>query len=145
MTQRNLIRRNQRRNQQTLLTGLSVSTCMYIYCVLSGGDLNPFSSYDKSPWYEVSLEDFERYALDRLRVLAEIESSFARNRSWEELKSVTTRQSKDHLPLNSSSASTVDTQAERRNDHLGHFVLRLAFCRSCVTFSSSTYRRVTDF
>ncbi|KAG2755967.1 DNA primase, large subunit [Suillus brevipes Sb2] len=86
--------------------------------------------YDKSPWYEVSLEDFERYALDRLRVLAEIESSFARNRSWEELKSVTTRQSKDHLPLNSSSASTVDTQAERRNDHLGHFVLRLAFCRS---------------
>ncbi|KAG2147090.1 DNA primase, large subunit [Suillus cothurnatus] len=86
--------------------------------------------YDKSPWYEVSLEDFERHALDRLRVLAEIESSFARNRSWEELKSVTTRQCKDHLPLNSSSASTVDTQTERRNDHLGHFVLRLAFCRS---------------
>jgi DNA primase large subunit len=101
-------------------------------------------SYDKSPWYEVSLEDFERHALDRLRVLAEIESSFARNRSWEELKSVTTRQCKDHLPLNSSSASTVDTQTERRNDHLGHFVLRLAFCRSCVTFSSSTSHLVTN-
>ncbi|KAG1891281.1 DNA primase, large subunit [Suillus subluteus] len=71
-------------------------------------------SYDKSPWYEVSLEDFERYALDRLRVLAEIESSFARNRSWEELK----------MPR------PVDTQTERRNDHLSHFVLRLAFCRS---------------
>ncbi|KAG1756504.1 eukaryotic and archaeal DNA primase, large subunit-domain-containing protein [Suillus paluster] len=86
--------------------------------------------YDKSPWYEVSLEDFERHALDRLRVLAEIESSFARNRSWEELKNVTTRQCKDYIPLNSTSASTVDTQTERMHDHLGHFVLRLAFCRS---------------
>ncbi|OAX43588.1 DNA primase, large subunit [Rhizopogon vinicolor AM-OR11-026] len=86
--------------------------------------------YDKSPWYEVTLEEFEKHALDRLRILAEIESSFARNRSWEELKTVTTRQFKDYLPLNSNSASTVDTQTERRNDHLGHFVLRLAFCRS---------------
>jgi hypothetical protein len=103
------------------------------------------SSYDKSPWYEVTLEEFEKHALDRLRILAEIESSFARNRSWEELKTVTTRQLKEYTPLNSNSASTMDTQTERRNDHLGHFVLRLAFCRSCVTFPSLSSRMVTDF
>ncbi|KAG8217804.1 DNA primase, large subunit [Butyriboletus roseoflavus] len=86
--------------------------------------------YDKPPLYEVTLEEFETCALDRLRVLAEIESSFARNRSWDELKSVTDTQCKKYLPLNSNTAITVHLEDQRRNDHLGHFVLRLAFCRS---------------
>ena len=138
--------RNSTINQNTprsRKSGPSVSTCKSIHN--QRGRFQFLSSYDKSPWYEVTLEEFEKYALDRLRILAEIESSFARNRSWEELKTVTMRQLKDYLPLNSNSALTVDTRTERRNDHLGHFVLRLAFCRSCVMFLISTSRVVINF
>ena len=79
---------------------------------------------------EVTIEDFETSALDRLRILAEIESSFARNRSWEQLKDHIKRQCENYYPLHSSTAVTKDLQGERRKDHIGHFVLRLAFCRS---------------
>ncbi|KAJ4488117.1 eukaryotic and archaeal DNA primase, large subunit-domain-containing protein [Lentinula aciculospora] len=88
------------------------------------------SLYDKPPLYDVTVEEFETSALDRLRILAEIESSAARNRSWDETKQVTMIQCGKYLPLNSNSASGIDVQAERRKDCLGHFVLRLAFCRS---------------
>ena len=69
-------------------------------------------------------------ALDRLRILAEIESSAARNRSWEETKTVVNALVDKYLPLAASTAITTDRQSERRKDHLSHFVLRLAFCRS---------------
>lgn len=82
------------------------------------------------PIDDITLEEFETCALDRLRVLAEIESSFARNRSYEDLKTVTLAQCDKYLPLHSSTAKSVDRDAERRKDHVGHFVLRLAFCRS---------------
>ncbi|KAG5639702.1 hypothetical protein H0H81_005885 [Sphagnurus paluster] len=87
-------------------------------------------SYDKPPLYDVTIEEFETCALDRLRILAEIESSAARNRSWEELKVVTNAQCLKYLPLHATSAKTVDRDSQRKKDHLGHFVLRLAFCRS---------------
>ena len=93
-----------------------------------------FCSYDTPPLYDITLEEFETCALDRLRILAEIESSLGRNRSWDELKSVTTIQCEKYLPLHTSTASTVDRESERRKDHLGHYVLRLAFCRSYVYF-----------
>ncbi|KAF8212305.1 eukaryotic and archaeal DNA primase, large subunit-domain-containing protein [Mycena galopus ATCC 62051] len=86
--------------------------------------------YDKPPLFDVSIEEFETSALDRLRILAEIESSAARNRTWEETKTVTSTQCEKYLPLKSSLAVGVDKEAQRRTDHLGHFVLRLAFCRS---------------
>ncbi|KAF7984020.1 hypothetical protein HWV62_17523 [Athelia sp. TMB] len=88
------------------------------------------NSYDRPPLYDVTLEEFETCAIDRLRVLAEIESSFVRNRSWDELKAVTTAQSDKYLPLKTDTAKSSETEYERRRDHLGHFVLRLAFCRS---------------
>jgi DNA primase large subunit len=80
----------------------------------------------------VTIEEFEECAIDRLRILAEIESSYARNRSWEDLKTVITKQCDLHLPLDANTARTLDLQAQRRKDHIGHFVLRLAFCRSWV-------------
>ncbi len=91
---------------------------------------HPFDSYDKPPLFDVTLEEFERCALDRLRILAEIESSSARGRSWDDTKTVIGDQCKKYLPLSATSAISVDRDTERRKDHLGHFVLRLAFCRS---------------
>jgi DNA primase large subunit len=78
------------------------------------------------------MEDFETFALDRLRILAEIESSLVRNRPYEELKKITLAQCKKYLDLNSNSAITENLELERRKDHIGHFVLRLAFCKSWV-------------
>lgn len=45
---------------------------------------------------------------------------------------MTDAQCKKYLPLNNNTAITVPLKDQRRNDHIGHFVLRLAFCRSCV-------------
>lgn len=87
-------------------------------------------SYEKPPLGDVTIEEFELFAIDRLRVLGEIESSWARNRSPEELKKVVKDQSDKHLALDSNSARTVNVNEQRRKDHVGHFVLRLAFCRS---------------
>ncbi|TFK76521.1 DNA primase large subunit Spp2 [Pluteus cervinus] len=90
------------------------------------GDSKPESQklnfYDRPPRHDVTLEEFEICALNRLRILAEIESSLARNRSWEEMKTQTTQQCKNYLPL--------DTEEDRKQDHVSHYVLRLAFCRS---------------
>ncbi|OSC99040.1 DNA primase large subunit [Trametes coccinea BRFM310] len=86
--------------------------------------------YDKPPIEDITIEEFETCALDRLRVLAEIESSYARNRTFKELTEVMEPICKKYLPLNSNTAETVNRDAERRKDHVGHFVLRLAFCRS---------------
>lgn len=87
-------------------------------------------SYDTPPQFDVTLEEFEECALDRLRILAEIESCFVRNRTHEETKAIVFSQQKKHLPLNSNTAKNADWDSERRKDHVGHFVLRLAFCRS---------------
>jgi DNA primase large subunit len=110
-------------------------TCMYHtqYWMVSSQLIPHLDSYDSPPLYNVSIEEFETCALDRLRVLAEIESSVARNRSWDDLKAVTNAQCQKYLPLNSTiSGRHNDLHAERKKDHLSHFVLRLAFCRSCV-------------
>jgi len=113
-----------------LVNILSVSICTSLDVLHTSQNLRvPWSSYDKPPLYDVTIEDFEICALDRLRILAEIESSAARNRTWEETKTVTMSQCAKYLPLNANSAR-VDHNSERKKDHLGHFVLRLAFCRS---------------
>lgn len=96
-------------------------------------------SYDDAPLFDISIEEFETAAIDRLRILAEIESSAARNRTWEELKTVTNAQCAKYLPLNSNTAKNNDIESERRKDHLGHFILRLAFCRSYVVRPSSPF------
>ena len=86
-------------------------------------------SYDKPPLFDVTLEQFETWALARLRILAEIESAQARNRSWDEVKASTKLLCKKYLPLNSNTHGDADLGSQRRQDHVGHFVLRLAFCR----------------
>jgi len=79
---------------------------------------------------DVTIEEFELFAIDRLRVLGEIESSWARNRPLEELRKVVGDQCGKYLPLGNNTARTVELDEQRRKDHIGHFVLRLAFCRS---------------
>lgn len=114
-----------------MLTTPAVSTCSStLPHILSLIVLTWLLSYDKPPPYDVTIEDFETCALERLRILAEIESSFARNRSWNEMAAFIDVHCKKYYPLDSSTAKFVDVYSQRRRDHIGHYVLRLAFCRS---------------
>ena len=80
---------------------------------------------------DITIEEFETAALDRLRVLAEIESCFARNRPLKEMQAVILDNvCSKYLELSRTTNSLKPLDEERRKDHIGHFVLRLAFCRS---------------
>jgi hypothetical protein len=48
-----------------------------------------------------------------------------------------------YLQLNANTARNADTDSQRRKDHLGHFVLRLAFCRSWVVSFLSPFSMLT--
>ena len=85
---------------------------------------------------DVTIEDFEIAALDRLRVLAEIESCYARNRSFKDTTEVLKPIYAKYIPMDSSTAKGKPLEAQRRKDHLGHFVLRLAFCRTWASLRS---------
>ena len=109
------------------------------------------SFYEEPPTHNITLEQFEAWAIDRLRgtsarctrlcpvpltrhpsVLAEIEAARIRNVP-EGIKNIVNSQCEKYLMLHpNSDATTVDLDAERRKDHVSHFVLRLAFCRTCV-------------
>ncbi|KAL8714944.1 MAG: hypothetical protein Q9220_001457 [cf. Caloplaca sp. 1 TL-2023] len=90
------------------------------------------NTYHIPPTAEIRLEDFEQWAIDRLRVLTELEACSFRNK--------TPTETADHIkPLldkwlrldsNSSSAQGPQDprlQDQRRKDHYSHFILRLAF------------------
>ncbi|KAL1980768.1 hypothetical protein VTN96DRAFT_3575 [Rasamsonia emersonii] len=88
--------------------------------------------YDVPPTAEITLEQFEQWAIDRLKVLAEIEACSYRNKTPAETEAHITPLLKKFLPLsaNTSSASGAADQRlknERQKDHYSHFILRLAF------------------
>lgn len=110
--------------------------------------------YKRPPQFEITLDQFEQWAIDRMKVLGEIESRLARNQTVSELETVLKPLIAKYLPLSSnnaggtsassssSSSGVVDiknkvfkfdeTNEEHRRlkDHYSHFILRLAFCRS---------------
>ncbi|EXJ58327.1 DNA primase large subunit [Cladophialophora yegresii CBS 114405] len=90
------------------------------------------SLYDVPPTQEISLEEFETWAIDRLRILAEIEACSFRNKSFEETSAHLEPLLKKYLPLSSNTAAAggvVDQKLknQRRKDHYSHYILRLAF------------------
>ncbi|KKY14419.1 putative dna primase large subunit [Phaeomoniella chlamydospora] len=88
--------------------------------------------YQVPPTAEITLEEFEQWAIDRLRILAEIEACSFRNKTPKETAEHLEPLLKKYLPLsaNSSSANGVIDERlrkERQKDHYSHFILRLAF------------------
>ncbi|KAM0751523.1 DNA primase large subunit [Meredithblackwellia eburnea MCA 4105] len=88
------------------------------------------SFYDRPPLEEITVEEFETWGIDRLRVLADIESAQARNRTFDDIKKLVEGRLKTYLPLSDDGAKGVDTDTERRKDQYSHYILRLAFSRS---------------
>ncbi|KAK3217588.1 hypothetical protein GRF29_1g3537419 [Pseudopithomyces chartarum] len=83
--------------------------------------------YTLPPTAEITLEEFETWAINRLKVLSELEACSFRNRSPEETAEYMATILNKYLPLRSNSSRGANLQEERKRDHYSHFILRLAF------------------
>ncbi|KAL2612907.1 hypothetical protein R1flu_024599 [Riccia fluitans] len=88
-----------------------------------GGVSSRLSFYQNSSDVDVSLEDFEQFALDRLRVLKAIEEARTRGRKQEDVDTLVIDLWRKHM----RTPSAADLAAK---DMISHFVLRLAYCRT---------------
>ncbi|KAI4384225.1 hypothetical protein MLD38_002408 [Melastoma candidum] len=79
--------------------------------------------YRSPPPLEVRLEDFELFALDRLRVLKAISDALSRGKKPEEVEKLVSDLWKLHMRLPQASESL-------NKDVISHFVLRLVYCRT---------------
>ncbi|CAH2065867.1 unnamed protein product [Thlaspi arvense] len=79
--------------------------------------------YLTAPPMEVRLEEFELFAIDRLRVLKAVSDGLARGKNPKEMDNLVDNSWKEHM--------TVPDVSEMFNkDIISHFVLRLVYCRS---------------
>ncbi|KAK0719854.1 putative DNA primase large subunit [Lasiosphaeris hirsuta] len=85
------------------------------------------SFYAAPPTADITLEQFEQWAIDRLHVLAELEACSFRNKSSAETALHMKPLLDKYLPLDTNSSSS-QVFAQRQKDHYSHFILRLAFC-----------------
>lgn len=83
--------------------------------------------YATPPTADITLEQFEQWAIDRLRILAEIEACSFRNKTLDETADHMKPLLAKYLPLDTNSSASSKLSAERQKDHYSHFILRLAF------------------
>ncbi|KAG6494049.1 hypothetical protein ZIOFF_049067 [Zingiber officinale] len=81
------------------------------------------SFYRFAPALEVRLEDFELYAIDRLRVLQGISDGLSRGKKPEEMEKLVTELWRAHMRHQ-------DPSEVMNKDIISHFVLRLVYCRT---------------
>ncbi|KAJ0487931.1 putative DNA primase large subunit, eukaryotic/archaeal [Helianthus annuus] len=89
----------------------------------SSNGVSTLTLYRSAPTLEVRLEDFERFAVDRLLVLRGISDGLARGKKPDEMDKLVTDLWKAHM--RHPQASEVNNK-----DIISHFVLRLVYCRS---------------
>ncbi|KAI0434610.1 DNA primase, large subunit [Xylaria sp. FL1042] len=83
--------------------------------------------YATPPTADITLEQFEQWAIDRLRVLAELEACSFRNKSLAETAAHMKPLLEKYLLLEPNTSSSTKLFEERQKDHYSHFILRLAF------------------
>ncbi|KAM7487116.1 hypothetical protein LguiB_024600 [Lonicera macranthoides] len=83
----------------------------------------PLPLYRSAPTLEVRLEDFELFALDRLRVLKSVSDGLSRGKKPDEMEELVFDLWKENMrhPLTSEVVN---------KDVISHFVLRLVYCRT---------------
>lgn len=89
------------------------------------------SFYKLPPLTEITLDQFETYAIDRLKILIEIGNLQNQGTNYSDLIKLMSERIKLLMPLHS--VNTIEPELlleERRKDHYSHFILRLAFCRN---------------
>lgn len=102
-------------------SGVSNAQAVKVYGGGVGG--SRVSMYQVAPEADLSLEDFEQYALDRLRVLVAIEENRSRGKRVEEVESAV-------IELWKKEMRTVQSDRQQQKDVISHFVLRLVHCRT---------------
>lgn len=133
-------------NSKRRKTGENVSR--YIGRVYEGGLRYPYrlNFYKYPPTFEITMEQFEQWAIDRMKVLGEIESRLARNQNLSDVEIAIKPVLGELLPLNSNRSlngnlveikggksfiyDQENEENKRLKDHYSHFILRLAFARS---------------
>ncbi|KAH6626776.1 eukaryotic and archaeal DNA primase, large subunit-domain-containing protein [Chaetomium sp. MPI-SDFR-AT-0129] len=83
--------------------------------------------YSTPPTADITLEQFEQWAMDRLRILAELEACSFRNKTPAETAVHMKPLLEKYLPLDSTSSNSSELNIQRQRDHYSHFILRLAF------------------
>lgn len=104
-----------------LILGSSSANERKLYDEISSSKL---SFYNLPPQGEITLEQFEVWAIDRLKILLEIESCVSRNKSMKEIENIIKPHLQKSMPFNT------DDFEVRKKDYYSHFILRLCFCRS---------------
>ncbi|KAJ3290495.1 DNA primase large subunit [Borealophlyctis nickersoniae] len=98
----------------------------------------PFSLnfYLIPPPYELTLNEFETYALSRLKVLKTIETARIRTKDDAKVAEHVENVVSKELPLARNSQvkggriRPEEAYEQRKKDHISHFILRLAYCRT---------------
>ncbi|XP_070556107.1 DNA primase large subunit-like [Ptychodera flava] len=91
--------------------------------------------YTVPPVDNISLSEFEDYAIERLKVLKHIESSGIKYVKGSEKYLEAMKDLRKLMPVASrmtklEKEETDNEYDDRRKDHISHFILRLAYCRS---------------
>lgn len=81
------------------------------------------SFYQTAPHLEVCLEDFELFAVDRLRVLKGLEEALSRGKKNDEIEGMVNELWRKYM----RTSNATDT---KNKDIISHFVLRLVYCRT---------------
>ncbi|KAM7261102.1 hypothetical protein ACFE04_026577 [Oxalis oulophora] len=79
--------------------------------------------YRSAPPLEISLEQFELFAIDRLRVLKGISDGLSRGKKPEEIENLVSKLWKENM-------RTLQPSDSFNKDIISHFVLRLVYCRT---------------
>ena len=105
---------------------------------ISGGSVRPsnhpkLSMYTDMPSADISLETFEAFALDRMRVLKAIDDGLSRGKKPAEMEQLMNEETGKHLRVADVAVpgdfSSVGGAALSK-DEVSHFALRLAYCRT---------------
>merc|ERR1711970_607881 len=88
------------------------------------------SMYDVPPINEISMEEFETLAIARVKLLKAVEEAGVSHNSKHspEYKRAMYDCTRKYMPLHAQSEE--EMMRERRADHISHFILRLAYCRT---------------
>ncbi|KAF9904093.1 hypothetical protein EC991_003068 [Linnemannia zychae] len=122
-----MFNQNNRKGRQQIASGIHAAYDGVIYPTR-------LNFYREAPRLEISIEEFEQFALDRMQVLQALLTAQVRNLTPEQLDKTMGEAIRKYMPLSpntkGSDASYRQTMEERRKDHISHFILRLAYSRS---------------
>ncbi|KAJ1513337.1 hypothetical protein HMI54_003883 [Coelomomyces lativittatus] len=86
--------------------------------------------YVRPPEHEISIEEFESFALARLKLLKALETASLKSKTEDDLKLTLTEAEATYMPLHPNNADIARLDEERSKDHVSHFILKLAYAKN---------------